>query len=195
MKMPTFLQKTPWSWMWRLALVVLGGALMAGALYQKWDYSDLLRAGNQAVDWRRFDSLAYEKAARFPLANRGLVDYDLGVRAYQARNYKQAAEYFRRVATSAASPALKERSFYNLGNLLSLMGEAREAVGMYEEALRIDPGDWDAKHNLERLFVFNASDLNEKSKTVPLKQVPGNPNAADQGGGQGSGSGSSGPGI
>lgn len=191
----SFFNKRSWRWVWRLALMLVGTALMAGALYQKWGYSDLLRAGNEAVGWRQFDSLAYEKASGYFLADPDVVAYNIGVRAYEAKSYKKAAESFRDVVNSTSSPELKRRSYYNLGNLLTLMSQPREAVAMYEEALRLNPGDWDAKHNLERLFVFHAAELGEEKNSVPLKQAPGSRQPGNGNPGQGSGTGTPDPGI
>jgi len=195
MAVSSFFHERSSHWVWRLALMLAGAALVAGSLYQKWGYSDLLRAGNEAVGRRQFDSLAYEKASGSFLADPDLVAYNIGVRAYEAKSYKKAAESFQEVIHSSSSPALKQRSYYNLGNLLTLMSQPREAVAMYEEALRLNPGDWDAKHNLERLFVFHAAELSEETHSVPLKQAPGRRQLGNGNPGQGSGTGTPDPGI
>ena len=52
-------------------------------------------------------------------------------------------------ALKNAGPDLAAKTWYNLGNTLFDTGAWPEAVSAYQEALRIDPNDLDAKHNLE----------------------------------------------
>jgi len=49
----------------------------------------------------------------------------------------------------ALPPALRQRAFYNLGGARLAADDPAGAVSAYEEALRLDPSDADAKHNLE----------------------------------------------
>ena len=46
-------------------------------------------------------------------------------------------------------PELRQRAFYNLGGAELAADDPAGAVAAYEEALRLDPSDADAKHNLE----------------------------------------------
>ena len=52
-------------------------------------------------------------------------------------------------ALKNAGPDLAAKTWYNLGNTLFDTGAWPEAVSAYQEALRIDPNDLDAKHNHE----------------------------------------------
>ena len=52
-------------------------------------------------------------------------------------------------ALKTADPALAEEIWYNLGNAYFDAEQWPQAVGAYREALRLDPDDVDAKHNLE----------------------------------------------
>ncbi len=81
--------------------------------------------------------------------------YQTGNTLYRLRRYDDAAERFRQATWGPEQ--LRQRSFYNLGNALVRAAEEtpesnerlHRAVAAYEEALRLDPADADAKWNLE----------------------------------------------
>ena len=52
-------------------------------------------------------------------------------------------------ALKSEDPAIKSRAQYNLGNSLFRQGKLQESLSAYREALKLAPGDRDAKHNLE----------------------------------------------
>jgi len=81
--------------------------------------------------------------------------YQTGNTLYRLRRYDDAAERFRQATWGPDQ--LRQRSFYNLGNALVRASEEtpesnerlHRAIAAYEEALRLDPSDGDAKWNLE----------------------------------------------
>ncbi len=77
------------------------------------------------------------------------LNYNLGVANYREGAYDQAVASFTRAAQEAGSKKLKEKSFYNLGNSYFMLQDYQQAINAYEEALKIDPNDEDAKFNLE----------------------------------------------
>ena len=103
--------------------------------------------------------------ARYPEAydvfHRGLerdssarLAFDAGAALYRLERYDEAVAAFRR---AARTPELRQPSLYNLGNALVRAAEERpgeaapllDAVGAYEEALRLAPADAGARWNLE----------------------------------------------
>jgi len=85
--------------------------------------------------------------------------YNLGTALLRLGRYDDAEEHFR-AALVAVDPQLRERTLYNLGN--RFLSDARQAgdpeargrlldaaIEAYKQALRIMPGDRDAKWNLE----------------------------------------------
>src|SRR6185295_7322093 len=81
--------------------------------------------------------------------------YHSGNAYYRMRRYEDAVVRYRLAAAGPA--ALRQPSVFNLGNALVRAAEEApergqlllDAVGAYEEALRLDPADQDAKWNLE----------------------------------------------
>jgi tetratricopeptide (TPR) repeat protein len=80
--------------------------------------------------------------------------FDAGSALYRLERYEEAAEQFR---AAARDPGLRQRSLFNLGNAMVRAAEEKpgapdplyRAAEAFEGALRLDPGDQDAKWNLE----------------------------------------------
>jgi Ca-activated chloride channel family protein len=138
--------------------------------------------------------------------------YHAGNAYYRMRRYEDAAVRYRLAA--AGPPAVRQPSVFNLGNSLVRAAEEApergqlllDAIAAYEEALRLDPADHDAKWNLELALKRleedrmaggssgrgRAADYGRGNMNVPGYE--GNPEAASgamAGGGFGAGQGES----
>ena len=138
--------------------------------------------------------------------------YNAGNAYYRMRRYEDAAVRYRLAA--AGPPAVRQPSVFNLGNSLVRAAEEApergqlllDAIAAYEEALRLDPADHDAKWNLELALKRleedrmaggssgrgRAADYGRGNMNVPGYE--GNPEAASgamAGGGFGAGQGES----
>lgn len=110
-------------------------------LYDAGSYRDAYRSFQRALDASADPALEYNAAAAL----------------YRMKRYDEAARRFRNAA--GGPPRLRERSQYNLGNALVRAAEDAaggrkaellgQAIAAYEEALRLDPADADARWNLE----------------------------------------------
>jgi Ca-activated chloride channel family protein len=90
---------------------------------------------------------AFEQAARTrPQDPRGRFNVADGL--YKNGKFEEAATLFRSLGEDAASP-LAGPSRFNLGNALFQKQDYRGAVQAYRDALRLAPGDLDARRNLE----------------------------------------------
>ena len=65
--------------------------------------------------------------------------------AYSAGRYTEAVELYKGVIDSEGTSA---QLLYNLGNACVRSGAPADAVIYYERALRLDPGNKDARNNL-----------------------------------------------
>lgn len=138
--------------------------------------------------------------------------YNAGNAYYRMRRYEDAAVRYRLAA--AGPPVVRQPSVFNLGNALVRAAEEApergqlllDAIAAYEEALRLDPTDHDAKWNLELALKRleedrmaggssgrgRAADYGRGNMNVPGYE--GNPEAASgamAGGGFGAGQGES----
>lgn len=185
-------------------LMIASGACSRGSLdarkgerlYASGDFAESAKALDQAL-------AADSTAARA---------YTAGNAYYRLRRYEDAAVRYRLAAAGPA--AVRQPSVYNLGNALVRAAEEApergqlllDAIAAYEEALRLDPGDHDAKWNLELALKRldedrmaggssgrgRAADYGRGNMNVPGYE--GNPDAASgamAGGGYGAGEGES----
>ncbi len=107
------------------------------------------KEGNRLYEKGRYQEAekAYlEAEAKMP--GRPELSYNLGNSLIKQRKFSQALQALRQAA-SRGDKGLQVNSWYNTGNALFDMGSYKQAVQAYVEALRLDPADRDAKHNLE----------------------------------------------
>lgn len=84
------------------------------------------------------------------------IDYiEQGNKAYESKQYKKATQMYEQALREGESSQLR----YNLGNAYYRLNDRANAILNYERALKLDPGNSDARYNLK--FV------NEKSKLNP----------------------------
>ena len=169
------------------------------------------RSGARHYEAGRYPE-AYQAFQRaFEASGDPALQFDLGVTLYRLKRYEEASKSFRE---AGAIPRLRQRSLYNLGNAYVRLSEdapekdepLRQAIGAYEEALRVDPSDSSAKWNLELALQRRGEDREAggssgRGRSADYGQgnmnVPGyegNPEAAVgamAGGGYGSGEGES----
>jgi tetratricopeptide (TPR) repeat protein len=109
-----------------------------------------IRKGNGAYDDGQYQQaeIEYRKALeKVPLS--GKADYNLGNALYKQKQYDAAATKYAALAEKGKDKQDLNRYYYNLGNALFDSRKYKESVDAYKNALRNDPRDMDAKHNLQ----------------------------------------------
>jgi Ca-activated chloride channel homolog len=79
-----------------------------------------------------------------------------GVANYRAANYKQSFEKFKADKTAAG--------FYNQGNSLAHLGRYMEAIKAYDQSLKVNSNDKDAKFNRDLVKKLLKSKKNKQAK-------------------------------
>ncbi len=74
--------------------------------------------------------------------------YNLGNSLIKQKKYDQGVQTLRQSISSPDAP-IKKNSWYNTGNALYMAGSFKDSAEAYIQALKLDPKDRDAKHNLE----------------------------------------------
>ena len=110
------------------------------------------REGNRLYEEGRFAE-AHEKYLEALLADPDspIIRFNDGNALYRGEDYESALESFR-AAVEGGDPELAAAAWYNLGNTLYRQGALPESLEAFKQALRADPADADAKHNLERVL-------------------------------------------
>jgi len=109
----------------------------------------LLTEGNQAFEQQAFEAAMnkYNQAAQqSPFLAEPI--YNLANALYRLDSYQEASTFLKK-AVEIASDELSEFSYFNLGNSFFQRQNMEEAITAYQEALRKNPNDLDAKYNLE----------------------------------------------
>lgn len=94
-------------------------------------------------------------------ANDLKAKFNLGNSFYKEEKYQESQKVFESLTDSSVPKDLRESAYYNLGNSLFKQEDYQSAIGAYEEALKINPEDEDARFNLE---------LAKKMMTMPKQQ-------------------------
>lgn len=127
------------------------GLLGASFTVNQYVYSRLMSAGKQAIQENRFDTLAFAKAGKLWFARSDKILFNQGILAYTAGNLTHAAQLFRDASQRSQSDRLRTFATYNLAKVMQDLGETEGARALFEETLRLDAKDMEAKFNLEQL--------------------------------------------
>jgi Ca-activated chloride channel family protein len=107
--------------------------------------NDLLARGDSAA------ALSHYARAEREAGDRPELDYDRALAAYRLGRLAEASDGFARAA-ARAEPALASRALQNLGNAHAASGDEEGALAAFRDALRKDPGNEDARYDLEVLL-------------------------------------------
>jgi len=78
------------------------------------------------------------------------ANYNLANSLYRQEKYEDAANSYKYVAEQKENDkSLRAKAFHNYGNSLFNQEKYKESIDAYKSALRLDPGDKEAKYNLE----------------------------------------------
>jgi Ca-activated chloride channel homolog len=141
---------------------------------------------------RLFAQGKYEDAEKAYLEAQGKnpgkpeVLYNLGNSLIKQKKYAQGIQSLRQ-SVDKGDRGTKKNSWYNTGNALYAMGDYRESVGAFIQALKLDPADVDAKHNLELALMNLKQQQQKQSGKNQQKQNSENSNPDQSASGKDSG--------
>ena len=143
-----------WASLWTLAafaiLLVVGCA--EGGIRNPLSDNDgpeAIDAGNRAFNANLYDAAlnAYAIAGE-SMPERAEPMYNSANALYRQERFREAVRMYDQLL-AGRDLELSGSATYNAGNALYGAGEHEQAIEMYKQALRHDPNDVDAKHNLE----------------------------------------------
>jgi Ca-activated chloride channel family protein len=106
------------------------------------------RSNRQFAEGRLDEALVSYRDAQIDAVEAGEVHFNVGDVLYSQRKYEDAEEAFT-VAQAKGGRGLQARAVYNAGNAQFRQDRLDKAAESYQRALELDPGDMDAKFNLE----------------------------------------------
>ena len=112
-----------------------------------------MKAGNEAYSLGNYDEAqtAFQQAI-LEKPDNSVAHYNLGTALYRQGKFREAAQTFQ-ASLSRHSEQIEDTLnrasiLYNLGNAQFKVGDLTSAIDAYKQALRLDPQDTDAQHNL-----------------------------------------------
>jgi Ca-activated chloride channel homolog len=108
--------------------------------------NEKLLSGDPAGALERLD------AAEQEVGTHPEIDYDRGEALYALGRHAEAREAWKKALDADAAGALSSHALQNMGNALDALGDKAGAVRAFSEALTRDPGNEDARYNLEVLL-------------------------------------------
>jgi Ca-activated chloride channel homolog len=127
------------------------------------------REGNRLFSQEKYEDA--EKAyldAQVKNPGRPEVLYNLGNALIRQNKYSQGIQSLLQ-SEEKGDKEIKENSWYNTGNALFSMGKFKESAEAFKQALKLDPADMDAKHNLE-LALMKLKQQQQKQPDSNQKQ-------------------------
>ena len=140
--------------------VILSSQLYADSLYEKMEEGESLY-GEEKYD----ESLSVFVDAQIEAPEDIKVKYNIASSYYKMKNYEEAVKGYLDVAATARDAQIEETALYNTGNAMYRQGKLQEAVEYFKKALKLDPEDKDAQHNLEFVREEIKKKINESKKT------------------------------
>lgn len=108
-----------------------------------------MRQGNALYEHEEYDeAIRVYREAQLEAPDSRELRYNIGNALYRKGTFDQAVDEYEGAAR-AADESLQEKAAYNIGNARFRGQQYCEAIEAYKQALRLDPGDLDAKFNLE----------------------------------------------
>ncbi len=129
--------------------VLLASLIVGGADVFAQSVAGLNREGNRLFAEGKYADA--EKAyldAQAKIPGKPELLYNHGNTLIKEKKYEPAVQQLRQ-AVSKGGDGIRASAWYNSGNALFEMGKYQDAAQAYIQALRINPADSDAKHNLE----------------------------------------------
>jgi tetratricopeptide (TPR) repeat protein len=106
--------------------------------------------------------------------------YNLGNSLIKQEKYDQGIQALEQ-SREKGGRDLEENSWFNTGNALFLAGNYKDSAGAFIEALKLDPTDRDAKHNLE--MAWTKLQEQEQQKSNPDQKQSNSEDQSQSGGG------------
>ena len=137
----------------RLILILVAGFYTGSSFAQA--EKKMIRKGNREYFEEKYEDaeILYRKAAdKQPASVK--ANFNLGNSLYKQEKYEAASTKFENLAVQNSDDKMAlSKYYYNLGNTYFKENKMQQSIEAYKNALRNNPGDPDAKHNLQ--FVKN----------------------------------------
>ena len=136
------------------------------------DGPEAVEVGNKAFSAEMYGTAlnAYE-IAQESMPDRTEPAYNTANTLYRQQRYREAIDLYDQVL-AGQDLDLSDWTTFNTGNALYEAGDHEQAIEMYKQALRVNPGNFDAKHNLELALAHLPQPQQQEQPPDPSQQQP-----------------------
>ena len=136
------------------------------------DGPEAVEVGNKAFSAEMYDTAlnAYE-IAQDSMPGRTEPTYNTANTLYRQQRYREAVELYDDLM-AGQDLDISDWTTFNTGNSLYEAGDHEQAIEMYKQALRINPDDHDAKHNLELALAHLPQPEQQEEAPSPSQEQP-----------------------
>lgn len=126
-------------------LLILG----LGSRAEAQTHRSLISEGNDAFERGKYTDAEVEyKKALQEYPDSKVAQFNMGDAYYKQERFDEAQQAFQTFAATGEGVDASQ-GYYNLGNALFKAGKVDESIEAYKQALRLNPRDDEARHNLE----------------------------------------------
>lgn len=158
--------------------------ILSCCIFPKWSISQnpntLIKKGNEAYEKKDFGLAItdYTQASKINPSN-SIAQYNLGNALYKNNNFDESIQSYDNAITNSITKLDKSKAYYNKGVVLQNNKKLTECIDAYKSALKLNPGDDDARQNLQKALQQqkkqnNKNDNNQDDKKPKdeKKQTP-----------------------
>lgn len=155
----------------KIGVVVWGSSILCAALFSQAVAQGAGRRqiaeGNKHYAENKFDE-ANDKYRDAEVANpeSPIVHFNIGDALYKKRKYEEALQAYGKALQKSNDVKLQAQAYYNRGNTLFRLNKWPESILEYQQALKLNPNDNDAKYNLE----YVRAKIKENAQKQPQDQ-------------------------
>ena len=130
-----------------------------------------IQKGNEAYKTNNYPAAisSYQKAVNTSPRDT-IASYNLGNAQYKNNKADIAVASYDNVLSGTSYTGLKEKAYYNKGVALQKQKKLPDCIKAYEEALKIDAKDEDARQNLERALIQQKQQQSQQNQKQNQKQ-------------------------
>lgn len=148
--------------------------MMSMAAFSQKNVTGYIADGNTAYLENNYNDAEknYREALKLA-ADNATANYNLGNTLYKKGEAEAAAEAYGKAIQSTKDNLLKQKAFYNKGVAYQKAKKLPECILAYKNALMLNPGDEDARQNLQRALKEQQKknkENNKDKKQQPKKQ-------------------------
>jgi len=157
------------AWLIVLSLLLFSGLVANPPLHAE-SFQGQVRSGNKLYRQENYSEALkkYERAETLnPKDPR--ASYNKGTALYKLKDWEHAEEAFKTGSGEKEQKDLVPQSLYNLGNTQFQKGQYADAVRSFQESLKLNPNDADARYNLKLAVQFQKNPPPQKKQSKDPK--------------------------